>query len=198
MNEAKKINTRKIVILALFTGIVVVLQFLGAFIRFGPFSISLVLMPIVIGSALIGASAGFWLGLVFGFVVLATGDAAPFLAINPAGAILTVLLKGSLAGFAAGIAHKLLKRKNRTVAAFAAGVICPVVNTAILIIGCYVFFLETLTQWGIAAGFVNVTAFIFLGMVGLNFLFELALNVILSPAIVRLIQYGADVKGGST
>jgi len=196
MNKAKGINTRKLVLLALLTAIVIVLQFLGAFIRFGPFSISLVLMPIVIGAALIGVYSGGWLGLVFGLVVLASGDAGPFLMIDPIGTVVVVLLKGAFAGLAAGAVYKLLAGKNRTVAAIAAGVVCPIVNTGLFVVGCYIFFLPTLTAWGMDAGFVNVTAFIFLGMVGLNFLFEFGLNIILSPAIVRLIQYGQDKRSG--
>ena len=188
----RSFSTHKIVLLGLFTGIVVVLQYLGAFIRFGPFSISLVLLPIAVGAALIGASAGGWLGFVFGLVVLLTGDAAPFLAVNAFGTIFLVLLKGSLAGYAAGIAYTLLSKKDRTLAAIAAAAVCPLVNTGIFIVGSYVFFLPTLTLWGEAAGAANVTAFIFFGMVGANFFVELGLNLILSPVLVRLIHYGQD------
>jgi len=194
MNKAKGIDTRKLVLLALLTAIVIVLQFLGASIRFGPFSVSLVLMPIVIGAALTGMYGGGWLGLVFGLVVLLSGDAGPFLAVDPLGTVIVVLLKGLLAGLAAGAVYKLLAGKSRTVAAIAAGIVCPVVNSGIFIAGCYVFFLPTLTEWGMAAGFVDVTAFIFLGMVGLNFIFELGLNIVFSPAIVRLIQYGQEKR----
>ena len=95
--ENKRISTRTLTGVALFTAIVVVLQFLGAFIRFGPFSISLVLIPIVVGAALYGPWAGAWLGFVFGVVVLLSGDAAAFLVISPIGTILVVLLKGALA-----------------------------------------------------------------------------------------------------
>ncbi len=62
MNE----KTKKIVGIGIFTAIVVVLQLLGSFIRFGTFSISLVLIPIVVGAALYGIGAGAWLGLAFG------------------------------------------------------------------------------------------------------------------------------------
>jgi len=194
MNKVKGINTRKLVLLALLTGIVIVLQFLGAFIRFGPFSISLVLMPIVVGAALTGVYGGAWLGLVFGLVVLASGDAGAFLMIDPVGTIIVVLAKGVFAGLASGAVYKILSDGNRTGAAIAAGVVCPVVNTCFFVAGCYVFFLPTLAEWGMAAGFINVTSFIFLGMIGFNFLFELGLNIVLSPAIVRLIQYGQDKR----
>jgi len=188
-------STQKLTLLAILTAIVVVLQFFGAFIRFGPFSVSLVLMPIVIGAALVGRLAGGWFGLLFGVVVLASGDANPFLMINPAGTVIVVMLKGILAGLAAGSVYKLLSKMSKTIGAVAAAVVCPIVNTGIFIIGSYVFFLPTLTEWGMAAGFTSVTAFIFIGLISANFLFELGLNVLLSPAIVRLIQFGQDRFG---
>ena len=195
MSTSKSFNTQKMVILALLTAIVIVLQFLGAFIRFGPFSISLVLLPIVVGAALVNTWGGGWLGFVFGAVVLISGDANVFLAIDPVATILVVILKGTLAGLAAGFFYRLFSKINRTVGAVTAAVVCPVVNTGVFIVGLYVFFLPTITEWGIAAGFESIAAFIFIGMIGLNVLIELGLNVILSPTIVRLIQYA---QGGLT
>jgi len=189
MERKNTLDTRKLVLLALFTAIVTVLQFMGAFIRFGPFSVTLVLMPIAIGAALMGVMAGGWLGLVFGVVVLISGDAAAFFAIDPAGTIFVVLVKGVLAGLAAGAAYKLLENRSKTVAAICAAAACPLVNTGAFIIGSYVFFLPTVTQWGEAAGFSDVTAFIFFGLIGANFIFEIILNFVLSPVIVRLIQF---------
>ena len=55
-----------------------VLQFAGSAIRLGPFSVSLVLIPIVLGAALYGWGMGCWLGLVFGAVVLLWGMPASF------------------------------------------------------------------------------------------------------------------------
>ena len=192
MSKVNSFDTRKLVLLALLTAMVVLFQFLGAFIKFGPFSISLVLMPIAIGAALNGTLAGGWLGLVFGFIVLLSGDAAPFMAIDPFATVLLVLLKGMFAGLAAGAAYRLLAKLNRTAAAFAAAAVCPIVNTGIFIIGSYAFFLPTITEW---AGDVSATAFIFLSMVGVNFLLELGSNLVLSPTIVRLVQYGQDRRG---
>jgi len=197
MTNLTRFDTRKLVLLALLTAIVIVFQFLGTFIRFGQFSVSLVLMPIAIGAALLGTLAGAWLGLVFGFVVLISGDAAPFLAINPAATILVVLLKGVLAGLSAGLLYKSLEFLNKTVAAMAAAIVCPLINTGVFIAGCYIFFLPTLTEWGLMEGAVNVTAYIFLMLIGANFFFELAVNLILGPAIVRLIQYRIDIRDKS-
>ena len=66
-------NTKKLVGVALFTAIVIVLQLIGGGIKVGAFSVSLVLIPIVLGTALYGIGAGAWLGLVFGVTVLLTG-----------------------------------------------------------------------------------------------------------------------------
>ena len=189
MVKPNSINTRKLVLLALLTAMVVVFQFLGAFIKFGPFSISLVLMPIAVGAALTGVLAGGWLGLVFGFVVLLSGDAALFFAVDPLGTVLVVLIKGMLAGLAAGLGYKMLASMNRTAAVAAAAAICPVVNTGVFIIGSYMFFIPTISEW---AGDAGVTSFIFLNMVGANFLVEFGLNLVLIPIIVRLIQHGQD------
>ena len=183
-------KTKSMVGVGLFTAIVVVLQFLGGGIKFGMFSISLVLVPIVVGSAIYGGKAGAWLGFAFGAAVLLSGDAAAFLVINPLATVLVVLVKGIGCGLVAGILYRLLEKLNRTLAVFAAAVICPVVNTGIFLLGCQFFFLETVSAWGTALGYENAAAYMFLGLAGFNFLIELAVNIILAPVIVRLIRLG--------
>lgn len=181
-------QTQKLVLGAVLTAIVVVLQLMGSFIRFGPFSISLVLVPIVIGSAMCGWKIGAWLGFVFGIAVLLSGDAATFFAINIPGTVVTVLLKGTLCGLVAGLVYKLLEKVNRYVAVIAAAVVCPVVNTGVFLLGCVVFFMRTIAEWGAAQGFTNVAGYMFLGLAGGNFLVELAANIILAPVILRVIS----------
>jgi uncharacterized membrane protein len=183
-------ETRKLTGIAVFTAIVVVLQLMGAFIRFGPFSISLVLIPIVVGAALYGPGAGAWLGFVFGAVVLLSGDAGPFLAVNVLGTIVTVLAKGALAGLAAGLVFRAFQERRSMLAVTLSAIVCPVVNTGVFLLGCLIFFLPTITAWGEAAGFASVGRYMILGLVGGNFLFELLFNVVLSPVIVRLIRLG--------
>ena len=50
----KKLEIRKLVLGALMAALVVILQYMGSFVRFGPFSIFLVLIPIVIGAITCG------------------------------------------------------------------------------------------------------------------------------------------------
>ena len=215
-------KTKKIVGIGLFTAIVLVLQFLGGGIKFGIFSVSLVLVPIVVGAAVYGWQAGAWLGFTFGVAVLLSGDAAAFLAVNPVGTVVTVLVKGAAAGLFSGLAykfvHKLLNKgsikriqhlkkhyglgecceagvynyicwNNRYIAVLVAAVFCPIVNTGVFLLGCKLFFMETIAEWGAAAGFRNVASYMFLGLAGTNFLIELATNLFLSPVIVRLISF---------
>jgi len=196
--EKKKgrIETRKLVLLALLTAIVVVLQLFGSAVKFGPFSVSFVLLPIVVGAALLGTYSGGWLGLVFGLVVMFTPDVAPFLAVNPLGTVVLVVVRGIIAGLAAGAAYKLLAKRSRTGAVIVAAAVAPIVNTGLFVVGLYVFFWPLVTSWAAAAGFSSGTlAFVIFGMIGVNFLFELALNLVLSPVIVRLVQYGQDNRG---
>ena len=183
----KKFDTRKLTYLALFTALVVVLQYLGGFIRFGQFSVSLVLVPIAIGAALCGPLAGAWLGAVFGVMVFITGDAALFLSINVAGTIVTVMLKGVLAGLLGGVVYTLLEKVNRYIAVMASAVVCPVVNTGIFLLGCQIFFLDTIESWAISES-LPVGLYMILVLVGANFLFELLFNIVLAPVIVRLIN----------
>ena len=189
MSTERKKQTENLVLGAILTAIVVVLQILGGFIKFGPFSVSLVLIPIVIGAAKCGVKIGTWLGLVFGTVVLLNGDATAFFAVNVFGTVLTVLLKGAACGFAAGLTYKLLAKYNKYAAVIAAAVVCPLVNTGVFLIGCLLFFLDTIKAWGANLGFTNTVLYVFLGMVGGNFLFELASNMILSPVILRILNF---------
>lgn len=184
-------KTKNMVGVALFTAIVMVLQFLGGGIKVGGmFSISLVLVPIVVGAAVYGWQAGAWLGFAFGIAVLLSGDAAGFLVVDFMATVLVVLVKGTACGLVAGLAYKLLEQRGKKYAVYTAAVLCPVVNTGIFLLGCQFFFLETVAEWGAALGFENAYAYMFLGLAGINFLIEIVVNIVLAPMIIRLIKLG--------
>ena len=187
MENKKKMSTRTMVTGALLTAIVIILQFLGASIKLGPFSVSLVLIPIAIGAITCGKTIGTWLGFVFGVVVLASGDAAPFWAVNTPGTIITVLVKGMACGFVAGLVNEVLVKvtKNSYISAIVAALVCPIVNTGVFLLGCLLFFMKTVTEW---AGGGNVGAYMILTLVGINFIFEMAVNIICAPAISHIVK----------
>ncbi len=184
-----KFSTKSMVLGAILTALVIVLQFMGAFIKLGPFSISLVLVPIVIGAATCGAAIGAWLGLTFGAVVLLSGDAAAFLAVNPIGTVITVLLKGVACGYITGLVYKAISKHNQYLGVIVAALVCPLVNTGIFLLGCFVFFMGTVAEWASAFGFGdNIVKYMIFVLVGGNFLFELITNIVLAPIIIRLLN----------
>ena len=186
-----KNKTKSMVGVGVFTAIVVVLQLLGGGIKVGSlFSITLVLLPIVVGSAVYSWKAGAWLGFIFGVAVLLSGDAAPFLTISIPATVVVVLAKGTLCGFFAGLVYKLLEKVHTTVAVIAAAIVCPIVNTGVFLLGCWLFFLPDIQKWAIDLGYADVSAYVIYGLVGINFLVELGTNIVLSPVIVRLIRIG--------
>ena len=185
MAKTKSFDTRKLVLLALLTAIVVVLQLLSVLFPVYPFRLALVLVPIVVGAALIGPLAGLWLGGVFGFIVLMSSPDVPlFMTFNPLATILVILSRGLLAGLAAGFVYRLLAKKGNLLAVISAALITPIINTGIFVLGLYIFFEP------IVGDVINF----FVAFVLINFLIELAINLVLSPTIVRLIQYGQNRK----
>jgi hypothetical protein len=115
-----------------------------------------------------------------------------------------VLLKGALAGLCAGLVYKALSKRGEKVAipskdgkkqgvdlsVFIAAIVCPVVNTGIFLLGCLLFFMPTINEWAAGAGFESAGKFMIFGLVGVNFLIEMAISIVLSPVIVRLIRIG--------
>ncbi len=185
--------------LAILTALVLVLQFTGVGIKLpipGTTNISLVLIPIALGAMILGPAAGAWLGFVFGAVVYITGgllhmdfftgflfDNHPFIT------ALICIVKSTLAGFLAGWVYRLVARKSEIAAVFLAAAVVPIVNTGIFVLGCLCI-LGTIQDLMSAAGITGQSAvyFIFIGCAGLNFLLELAINMILSPALQRIIH----------
>lgn len=182
-------KTQTMVLGAVMTALVVVFQLLATFTAiFGPFSTAIALIPIVIGAAICGTAMGGWLGFVFGVVVLASGGANLFLAFDVFGTFATVLVKGIACGFAAGFAYKLFAKINRYVAVFAAALICPVVNTGVFMLGSVLFFLDSVSEIAAAIGMDGTGIGVFWAMAMGNFLFEIGMNLVLSPVIVRLLD----------
>ena len=176
--KGSSLTTKEMVFGAILTALVVILQLMGAFVRLGPFSVSLVLVPIVIGAAICSVKVGAWLGFVFGFVVLLLPGTSAFLSLSPVGTVITVILKGALAGVAAAFIYKLLEARNRYVASLVSAVVATFVNTGVFIIGSLIFFESDISI------IINV-------FVSLNFLIELAVNTVLVPTIYRII----NIKG---
>jgi uncharacterized membrane protein len=176
--------------IAFMMALVVVMQSISGMIPpIGGFSISLVLIPIVLGSAVYGPGAGAWLGATFGAIVYINcvtgadpGGAMVFQA-SPILCFLVVMGKGTLAGFAAGAVYKMLKEKNSYVAMLLAAVVCPVVNTGVFVASMFLFFIDVLAVW---AGGSNIVGYVLTGLILANFVPELIINIVFSPAGQRI------------
>ena len=205
MRRSRNQKILSMVEMAMLTALVVVLQIFGGMIKipFLPFSFSLVLIPIVIGSIVLDYKHGTVLGIVFGLVVVAQCamgiDAGGFIlwGINPFLTAAICIVKGAAAGFVPGIIYKaIIGNKKATdennssdaravIASVIAAISAPIANTGIFVIGLSAFFNSTLVAW---AGGANVMLYIVTGLVGVNFLIELFINVIVSPAISTIIK----------
>ncbi len=186
-NTQKK-QTEKLAFMALLTALVAVLSYFGGFIKIGSLaSIQLTLIPVVLGAAIYGPLAGAWLGGVSGAVFFMTPDAMFWFGLSIPGTVITVMIKGIMAGLCAGLVYKLLEKKNRYVAVITSAIVAPVVNTGIFLLGCFVFFMDTVNAMAASEG-MSVGAYIIIGFVGLNFVFELLANIVLSPALYRVLN----------
>lgn len=181
---------------ALLMAMVIVLQFVGSMIPpiGGTVSISLVLIPIIIGSAIYGPGAGAILGMTFAVVTLINcitgadpGGAMVFQA-NPVMCVLVVVGKSILCGLASGWVYALISKKSAYVAMLCAAIICPIVNTGVFVTCMLAFFKPVLSAW---AGGTDVVTYVLTGLILCNFVPEMLLNVVFSPAghqITRIVK----------
>ena len=192
MEEKRFFTAKNVTILGVLTAIIDVLQIFGSYFRIGTISLSFVLVPIVIGGILTGVIGGTILGFIFGVITLVMGivgaDQFTFILFSdhPFLTILTCVIKGSAAGFMSGFVYKLLKDKNLTLSTFAASAVAPIVNTGLFIVGAFCM-ADTLNSNFVAEN-SNVVYFIFIGCAGINFLIELAINLVLAPSVCKIIK----------
>ncbi len=187
-------KVRKMTTLAILTAIVIVLQLVCTFIKFGPFSITLALTPIIIGAAIYGWKAGAFLGFVFSAVVYITGLMAmdggfvmAMMGYNAIGTTFLCLFKGTAAGAIAGLVYKPIAKKSPLAASFTASALAPITNTGIFALGMMTIMYGFLA--GSAAENENPIGLLFLGWIGINFIVEFITNVALGAVITNIIGY---------
>lgn len=189
MNSKQK--STRLAVLALFTALTIALQFLSYFVKIGNFSLSLVLIPIVLAGAMYGVKCGAFLGGVFGVITVIgcisgiDGGGNILFNASPLLTILVCMLKGILCGVASAAISNLLKAKSPTLAVVLAAAAAPIVNTGTFLILMVLFFKDILYSW---ANGTNLASYIIVGLVGINFIIEFTINLVLSPAIMRVIK----------
>ena len=190
MNNSRYFTARNITALSILLALVIVLQTFGGAINIGPVQLNFTLIPIALGAILLGPIAGLILGFACGVVVAiqVIMGLVPFYVLiwteTPVVALLTCVVKTTVAGLVSGLVYKAVAKKNRYVAVFLAAALVPVINTALFIVGC-------LAMWDamvMIAGGTNILGFILVSLVTFNFFVELAVNLLCAPALYRVIR----------
>ena len=175
---------------AMLAALIVIFQVIGNYIAIGPVSINLSLLPIAIGAILYGPWAGLFLGIVNGFSVMPSS--AFFFGISAIGTIICCLLKTGLAGLISGLIFKLFKGKGTIPGMFVSSIIIPIINTGVFTIFAMTLFKDGLVEAFTISGAISETSefasYFFLGFIGINFIFEFSVSLLLSPSIVYVIK----------
>jgi len=192
--EQPRISAKKLTYFAILLALVIVLQLLSTFgvLKISATPINLTLIPVVLGGMILGPVYGGLLGLAFGIVTLVAGitgaDGFTFVlwSDHPILTALTCLLKGSLCGLISSFAYCVVAEKKKYLATFVASAVAPIVNTGLFILGALLMN-DTISGFAKAEG-VSVMYFLIIICAGVNFLIELGINLVVSPAIYRVSE----------
>lgn len=190
--EKNKNNAKNIALAGIFSAIIILLQLACAIPTPLPVSITLTLVPVVLGGAILGVKYAAVLGAAFGLAAftfsafgwLGAGGVAMFNA-SPVLFFTAAMVKGILAAVASAYVYSLLKNQNQYLAVMVAAMVAPVVNTGTFLIFFVLGYYNLLVEW--AAG-ADLFGYLIVGLVGVNFILEFVLNVLLAPAILRVIK----------
>jgi uncharacterized membrane protein len=185
-------SARNIAFLAVLVALVVVLQIWGSQIKIAGLSLNLALVPIALGAILFGPFTGAVLGFICGLIIAIYGitGAEPFtfflFSQSPFFTVLLCLVKTAAAGAIAGVAYKLISKKNKVVAVFVASALVPIVNTGIFAIGCFIIYdtiLAYLGSFGLDYAGYSAVYVVFAVVITWNFFIELLTSLLLAPAV---------------
>lgn len=199
MKKCNYFSAKRITGLAVLLALVIVLQLVGSYFKIGATQLSFVLVPIVLAGVLYGVVAGGVLGFAFGLVVLLQGvfgvDGFTMILFenHPFWTSVLCLVKGTAAGVLSALSYKWIAKKNAYAGVFTAACVAPVVNTGLFILGSLAFLQDTIRSN--FADSDSVIYFLVIGCAGVNFLVELAINLIAAPSLYRVVNV---VKGKKT
>jgi hypothetical protein len=104
---------------------------------------------------------------------------------------LVCLLKTGLAGLLSAYLFRIIT--NKYIGSFVASAIVPIVNTGLFIIGMLLIN-GTLLDLSLISEGSNALIAIITAFVGVNFFFELGVNLVFAPALFRLIKVLDKIK----
>ncbi|MGN1078143.1 MAG: ECF transporter S component [Candidatus Gallimonas sp.] len=193
MKKRNLFSAKNVAYFAVLLALVVVLQLFASAIPMFGVTINLSLIPIVLAGIFFGMWGGGFMGLVSGlitFIVTAVMGREPSTAFlfqtNPAVLTLICIGKTTVAGFVSGLVYRLIAKKNALVAAYVASALVAILNTGIYMLGMVLMKDNVASFLGTeaTAQVVFVTVF---GLIWLNFVLEIAVNVLFAPAVHRIV-----------
>lgn len=189
--EKKFFTTKTAVYIAVLATLLIVLNLLGTVFKVIT-NVNLTLIPIVLGALILGWRGGLILGIISGLMTFIFGVTAvdPFTNIlftqHPVLTFLTCVVKITVAGVVGGLLYSAVQKKNKYVAVFSASAIIPIINTALFIIGALLMS-DTIGTMAQSNG-VDIIYFLVILCAGVNFLIELAINLLVAPAIHTVVR----------
>lgn len=193
-----KANIRQFTVLAILVAVTAVLQTIGAMfpLKVAGIPISLVMIPVTVASCFFGIKGGASIGSAFGLTVFIHSiiglDAAgaTIFAMNPFFTFLITAVRGTLAGVLTALVAKAVAAvKKPWIRYIITGIFAPVFNTSIFILFYATLFNEMLIDTASAYGFGdNIFSFVILGLIGINFIFELLTTALLAPAVCKALE----------
>ena len=198
----RKTDVRYLTELGLLTALVLIMAYtpLGYLKTPWGVEITFIVIPVAIGSILLGPAAGGFLGLVFGltsfFQCFGTSPlGAMLLGLSPFGTFFCCVVNRVLVGILPGLLYRLLRRYDRTKVAGIA-VCCfltPVLNTLLYIVGNWLIFSQAwldiaANSYGYTgAGGLGLLGFM-LSLVAVNGLAEAAACLVLGTSVCKALQ----------
>ena len=202
MKAKQLFSARNIAYFGILLALVIVLQWFASAIPIASgVQLNLSLIPIVLGAILFGMAGGALLGAACGIIVLIQVVVIPspfyttIWTYSPVITSFTCIVKTTVAGLVAGLLYRVIAKKSSIAAVFVAAGIVPIINTTLFILGCLCMS-NTLTVFRdilvkdfemVQFDGMNVFVFILVGVVTFNFFIEFAINMVLAPAIHRVM-----------
>ena len=182
-------KVREITLTAILAAIILLMAFtpLG-YLRIGPMSITLLVIPVVIGGMTLGPVRGGFLGAVFGATSLAQcfmGDmtGAAMFAANAAGTVIACFVPRILIGVVSGLLFPVLMRTfRRSAAAFIGTAVAGTLTNTIFFVALVVAFFKDSVLGGGSFWAIFVTFF------SINVAVELAVGIVVSAALSAVLD----------
>lgn len=202
LNMKRKSNVRYMAELALLTAIVLILAYtpLGYLKTPWGVEVTFIVIPVAVGSIILGPVAGAFLGLVFGLTSFAQCFGASALGVimlqtNAFGTFFCCVINRVVVGLVPGLLYTALKRFDKTRVAGLA-VCCfltPVLNTVLYIVGNWMIFSDTWLDIAISTygytgeGGFSLLAFM-MALVAVNGIAEAISCLFLGTAVCKALQ----------